>query len=224
MKDTLLNFWRSLKPGVRSSILTGVAATYLVLLPGVTIAQLKSAQNLKTLQRQNDELKTNLNSFSSTLDTLVKDGSSSTVTQELRSLRDEVIKYRAEQQGRDQILGLTQYGSVAVDPLDSITKSIASLEEMTASGSAGSGTTNALSATPAPVQADGSMLGTLTMLKDKGWSSVDAFESPVASSKIVGQIVVNVSYPFYAKQTGWYQATLASGKKGWVQAQFVKEE
>jgi hypothetical protein len=190
------------------------------------LAQIEQSSTVHSLQKKNTTLEKDLSQFSEKLDTLLENGSASTVTQELRSLRDEVIQYRAEQRGRDQILGLSQSGMISTNPLDALDKSIQSIEGMTSSSSADSNSdTNANNTSnTTPVPANGAMLGTVTLLKDKGWSSVDAFETPVSSSKIVGQIVVNVSYPFYSKQNGWYQAALASGKKGWVQAQFVKEE
>lgn len=228
MRARLLEYWNSIPSTLRSRIAFGAIATYVVLIPTLGIAQLRSMGTMRSLQADNQKLEKNLDQFSEKLDTLVKDGSSSTMTQELRSLRDEVIKYRAEQQGRDQVLGLTQYGMTVNDPLDSLSNSLTTLEEMTgSSSSAGLPQPKPFTvpaSSPAPVPADGTMHGTITLLKDKGWSSVDAFESPVASSKIIGQIVINVSYPFYDKQNNWYQAELASGKKGWIQAQFVKEE
>lgn len=129
----------------------------------------------------------------------------------LGSLREELVKYRAEQLGRDQILGLMNSdpntaGSDNYTNLSStIDRAIATIERQT-----GSATTP----TPTPTKQ--------ARLKS-GWKSVDAFEKPQASSKIIGQISSNQSYPVLTNQNNWYQLGLSDTLTGWVQSQFIDE-
>lgn len=131
----------------------------------------------------------------------------------LGSLREELIKYRAEQVGRDQILGLggSSGSSNTSDPYAdlsmSLDQALATIERQT----------NTL-ATPTPTPTP-----TKQAKLKSGWKSVDAFEKPQASSKIIGQISTNQSYQILANQNNWYQLGLSANLSGWVQSQFIDE-
>lgn len=127
----------------------------------------------------------------------------------LGSLREELIKYRAEQVGRDQILGLGSGSSNASDPYANLSMSLdqalATIERQTGA---------VITPTPTPTRQ--------AKLKS-GWKTVDAFEKPQASSKIIGQISEKLSYQILANQDNWYQLGLSANLSGWVQSQFIDE-
>ncbi len=129
------------------------------------------------------------------------------VTTALAKLREELVTYRAEQVGRDQILGLstTKTDANTADPYANLSMSLdqalATLDKQL----------------PRPTS-------TLAQIKlNPGWISIDAFEQPKAGSKIIGQLKKDLTYTFTAKQTGWYQVTLENQASAWVQSQFVYE-
>jgi hypothetical protein len=212
----ILSFWRNFSLPTRLKIIGTIVSLYVVALPVLVVSQWSDKGTLRALQDKNLGLQEKVESLTQEIGKFTEDGSSTVVTQELRALREEVIKYRAEQRGRDQVLGITQPGMTVSDPLDSLSQSLMTLEQITGTGSAQTETPE--------VPSNGAHLGTVTLLDDKGWSSVDAFETPSSSAKSIGQLVIHVSYPFFEKKNGWYQVELASGKKGWVQAQYIREE
>ncbi len=120
----------------------------------------------------------------------------------LGDLREELVKYRAEQMGRDQIPGLTNSD---IDFSSTLDRAIATIERQAGS---------MIAPTPTP--------GRQAKLKS-GWNSVDAFEKPQASSKIIGQISASQSYQILADQNNWYQLGLSANLSGWVQSQFIDE-
>lgn len=156
-------------------------------LAGETDAVKKTLQEIKDRPTKNDE-----------------------VTTALANLREELVRYRAEQVGRDQILGLSttsQNDVVATnDPYANLSMSLdqalATLDKQLPP------------ATPS----------TSSQIKlNPGWISIDAFEQPKAGSRIIGQLKNDITYTFTAKQTGWYQVTLENQGNVWVQSQFVYE-
>jgi len=128
----------------------------------------------------------------------------------LATLREELVKYRAEQVGRDQILGLStsgntdtgsdQYANLSM----SLDQALATLE-------------NQLRPTATPTPAAPSVK------LNQGWDKVDAHEQPKAGSQIVGQLKTGLAYPLVGKQSGWYQIKLENNALAWVQSQFVYE-
>lgn len=129
------------------------------------------------------------------------------VTSALASLREEMVRYRAEQVGRDQILGLSTTNNTAgTDPYANLSMSIdqalATIEKQL----------------PRPTPATASQIKL-----NSGWISIDAFEQPKAGSKIIGQVKKDQLYPFTTKQSGWYQIKLEDNVSAWVQSQFVYE-
>lgn len=113
----------------------------------------------------------------------------------LIKLRNETALYDANQQGRDQILGITQ-----TDPNNLL--SSANLSQ-----------TFSLQTTPNPK----------SLRLKSGWNVVDAFENTRTSSRILGQIQVGKDYVIVSKQQDWYQIKLDSQTNAWVQTQFVYE-
>lgn len=66
---------------------------------------------------------------------------------------------------------------------------------------------------------------TLPMLQiaDSKWQTIDVFEKPLASSKVIGQANYGTIYFYESKQDNWYQIHLGLDTLGWIQQQFVKE-
>lgn len=132
------------------------------------------------------------------------------VTTALAKLREELVAYRAEQVGRDQILGLsTNANSDKTDPSDPYANLSMSIDQ-------------ALATIERQVPSNVSTTATNIQL-NPGWISIDAFEQPKAGSKIIGQANQNQLYSFTSKQDGWYQIKLENSISAWVQAQFVYE-
>ncbi|HAV15354.1 MAG TPA: hypothetical protein DCX25_03415 [Candidatus Pacebacteria bacterium] len=213
--------WQIFSPEKQFSLLSSVLGTCVVVISVLSVGVLAQQYKIHRLTTQHIALLEKLGVVSTTMDGIARDGKSAMVAQELRALRDEVIKYRAEQQGRDQILGLSTGLNLPTltDPLQSLSNTLSTLEEATIEPT--------LTIPPTQTtnqQNTGAHLGTVSLLEGKSWTSVDAFDQALASSKIVGQLVVRVSYPYYAKENGWYQVELSNGKRGWVQEQFVKED
>ena len=218
--------WQTFSPEKQFSLLSSVLGTCVVVISVLSVGVLAQQYRIHRLTTQQVALLEKLGVVSTTMDGIARDGKSAMVAQELRSLRDEVIKYRAEQQGRDQILGLSTGLNLPTltDPLQSLSNTLSTLEEATGEPTPTLPPTQTTSQTSANQQGTGAHLGTVSLLEGKSWTSVDAFDQAFASSKIVGQLVVRVSYPYYAKENGWYQVELSNGKRGWVQEQFVKED
>ena len=131
-----------------------------------------------------------------------KDGD---VLGELGDLRRELLGYQAQQQGRDQILGLSNLNT-------SVDKAISVLEG------------------ELPEEIDGSSEiggnGDLGMVRIKAdWTEVDVYKETKASSSIVGIVEGDKVYYYDLKESGWYRVEFDedSGQKGWVHSQFLKE-
>lgn len=122
------------------------------------------------------------------------------LNKQLVLLREELIKYKSQQEGRDQILGLATINKnqgVQNQPQES--------------------TKSASSTTSLPDEIKG-----IVQLK-KNWQSADVFEAPKASSKIIGQIVPEKIYFIYAKEAGWYKVDYKISERGWVQASLIDQ-
>jgi hypothetical protein len=119
-----------------------------------------------------------------------------TITKNLSELRQEIIRYRAENQ--NTILGSTSDQVESNnDPLLSLDTSIEQTKQNQENL-------------------------TLIKLKPK-WSSVDVFETPNPSSKITGQIISNQTYITTSKIDHWHQIKLSPSKTAWVHDQFIDE-
>lgn len=122
----------------------------------------------------------------------------------LANLREELVRYRADASvSKNQVLGQTTTGDPYANLSLSLDQALAVLEKQ-------------LNPTPTPT--------TAKQIKLKpGWQSIDAFEQPRASSKIIGSLKADQSYTPLANQTGWYQINLDDGQPAWIQSQFVYE-
>ncbi len=156
----------------------------------------------------NNNFKKNTDELNQKIDKLAPSANDSVISA-LGQLREELVKYRAEQLGRDQILGLSTMndkagGTDAASSLsDTLDRTLAALQIQLPS--------------PTPTaKAD------MIALKS-GWRAIDAYDLPRASSKIVGQIISNQSYLVVGKQTDWIQIKLNSNLSGWVQSSLVDE-
>jgi len=121
---------------------------------------------------------------------------------ELADLRGELLEYQAQQQGRDQILGLSNLNT-------SVDKAISVLEG------------------ELPGEVDGNRgSGDLRMLRIKDdWTEVDVYKDAKASSRIIGEAEGGKIYFYNLKESGWYKIDLddEAEQQGWVQAQFIEE-
>lgn len=146
----------------------------------------------RSLVRSLTTLNEKINNLDQKITKLAPAANDSVITA-LGNLREEMVKYRAEQMGRDQ----TNLSST-------LDQAIATIERQSGA------------ITPTPTS------GRQARLKS-GWKTVDAFEKPQASSKIIGQISGNQSYQILASQNNWYQLGLSADLSGWVQPQFIDE-
>lgn len=68
-----------------------------------------------------------------------------------------------------------------------------------------------------------SLLGGMVKISSPQYKTLDVFESPQASSKIVNTLTYDTIYFYRQKQGDWYQIDFDTGQLGWVQAQYLKE-
>lgn len=153
----------------------------------------------RSLFRSFQSLDTKIGSLDQKVTKLAPSANDSVITA-LGQLREELVKYRAEQMGRDQILGVMSDSSLS----STLDRAIATINSQV----------EGITPTPATIKS--------ASLKP-GWKSIDAFEKPLASSKIIGQIIANEKYPILNLQNNWYQLTIASGQSAYVQTQFIDE-
>lgn len=57
-----------------------------------------------------------------------------------------------------------------------------------------------------------------------GNSETDVYKEDNASSRVIGIITSTTTYPFYQSKGEWYLIEFDASQKGWVKAQYVKEE
>ena len=167
-----------------------------------TIIGVNSGRLIKSTTHQLENKITDLDSKI----TKLAPSSNDTVITALATLREELVKYRAEQTGRDQILGLMTNNASQEDGADPYADLSTTLDRALA-----------VLTTPTPTPT-----GQLVKLK-ANWSTADAFEQPRASSKIIGQLIKNQSYLVKEKQTDWYLVQVNSSQTGWVSAQLLNE-
>ncbi len=68
-----------------------------------------------------------------------------------------------------------------------------------------------------------SLLGGMVKINSSQYKTLDVFEKPQASSKIVNTLTYDTIYFYRQKQGDWYQIDFDTGQLGWVQAQYLKE-
>lgn len=69
------------------------------------------------------------------------------------------------------------------------------------------------SAAPAPVT---------NLTADANYPSVNVYDQPSLSAKVVGRINPGRAYPYSTLQNNWYHITLPDGSSAWVESQYVK--
>lgn len=57
---------------------------------------------------------------------------------------------------------------------------------------------------------------------DANYPSVNVYDQPNLSAKIVGRINPGRAYPYSTLQNNWYHITLPDGTSAWVESQYVK--
>lgn len=130
---------------------------------------------------------------------------------QLSLLREELIRYKSQQEGRDQILALSlKQGRL---PSDYSNLSPAVLSTATVGSE--------LISTPSLTANQLSIKGIVKLKKN--WQKADVYEDKRASSKIIGEIVKDKLYFVYETMSGWYQIEFQTGRWGWVQASLVDE-
>lgn len=122
------------------------------------------------------------------------------LNKQLVLLREELIKYKSQQEGRDQILGLA---------------TINQNQKIQNQATAGANM-------PVPTVSAVTEIKGIVQLK-KNWQTADVFETPKASSKIVGQIIRDKIYFIFAKEDGWFKIDYKLSERGWVQASLIDE-
>ncbi|MBP9817217.1 SH3 domain-containing protein [Candidatus Shapirobacteria bacterium] len=68
------------------------------------------------------------------------------------------------------------------------------------------------------------VLGTgFIKIRDEKWTTIEVFEKPLASAKVVGSINFGKLIYYTKQEPGWYLVEYLDGKYGWVQNQFMEE-
>lgn len=57
---------------------------------------------------------------------------------------------------------------------------------------------------------------------DANYPSVNVYDQPSLSAKVVGRINPGRAYPYSTLQNNWYHITLPDGTSAWVESQYVK--
>lgn len=126
---------------------------------------------------------------------------------QLSLLREELIRYKSQQEGRDQILAL----SLGRGQLTGNINNFSNEKE----------TPTVLSATSAANSTSFSIKGIVKLKKN--WEKADVYSEKRASSRIIGQIVKDKLYFVYEIVSGWYQIEYQDGQFGWIQGSLVDE-
>lgn len=171
----------------------------ILILAIVVLVYLLARQNF-ILKSMRDDLIKNL-TYLKELQTIDKEE----LNKQLSLLREELIKYKSQQEGRDQILGLTKFNQAQTPILPTPSQSqIGDLNQP-------------ISTTSTQITING-----IVKLK-KNWQLADIFQEAKASSKIVGQIVKDKLYFVYETQPGWYRIEYKPNQHGWIQSSLVDE-
>lgn len=126
---------------------------------------------------------------------------------QLSLLREELIKYKSQQEGRDQILALSLGRGQLTENINNSTnkKEIPTV----------------LSAIDSANSANLSIKGIVKLKKN--WEKADVYSEKRASSKIIGQIIKEKLYFVYDIDSGWYQIEYQDGQFGWIQKSLVDD-
>jgi hypothetical protein len=186
----LINFFESRFPYISFFIFSFLI--YLLLRQNSTILSLK------------EEFTSNLNYFKNQ-----QTNEREELKKQLSLLREELIRYKSQQEGRDQILALTlnknqPENKNVLSAEDNLNNLLKQSDQLTAT-------------IAAKAKVDG-----IVKLK-KSWSRVEVYEDKKASSRILGYLVANKLYFIYERSPNWYKIEYDEGKWGWVQASLVEE-
>lgn len=114
----------------------------------------------------------------------------------INKLSEEMASYRAEQVGRDQILGFSS----------SLNQEISTTPTISPSPS--------ISPTPSNKK---------TVSLESNWNKTEAYEKPQSGSRILDHLQPNIMYEVIKLENGWYQIKINSLTNAFVQDQFVHE-
>jgi hypothetical protein len=123
--------------------------------------------------------------------------------QQLASLREELVKYKEDQEQK-KVLGEETVNIAAIDQtLDTLEKYLAESKPSLPSSS--------------------QIFQGIVRIKDQKWEKVEVYEESKASSKIIGYAEYGTLYFLSQKEDNWCQIELEEGQLGWIQAQFISE-
>lgn len=158
------------------------------------------------LSRFRQEIGKNLNYFRQS-----QESERQELKNQLSLLREELIRYKSQQEGRDQILALSlKQGQLSPD-YSNLSPTVLSTATMTSE----------MAPTPSIAVNQFSIKGIVKLKKN--WQKADVYEDKRASSKIIGEIVKDKLYFVYEIISGWYQIEYQTGRWGWIQASLVDE-
>ena len=150
------------------------------------------SREITILREVEDELHRDLN-YIKTSQTSDKNN----LNKQLVLLREELIKYKSQQEGRDQILGLAAINQTSIAATSSATARLP---------------------TPTPL-AQNPIKGIVQLKND--WQTADVFQEAKASSKIIGQIVKDKLYFIYEINGAWYKIDYNLNLQGWIQSSVI---
>lgn len=172
----------------------------------ITILLLIIIRQNKELNKFRQELGKNLDYFKQS-----QENERQELRNQLSLLREELIRYKSQQEGRDQILALSlKQGQL---PLTDSNPSPMVLSTATIGSE--------LAPSPSMAINQLSIKGIVKLKKN--WQKADVYEDKKASSKIIGEIVKDKLYFVYKTVPGWYQIEYLTGRWGWIQASLVDE-
>lgn len=129
--------------------------------------------------------------------------------QQLSLLREELIRYKAQQEGRDQILALTFTKNNKAN--NDVLSSESNLNQMISQAD------QLISTISANVKIKG-----IIKLKNS-WLKAEVYSEPKIGAKILGEIIQNKLYFVYDEQNNWYKVEYQEGKFGWLQRSLVEQ-
>lgn len=127
--------------------------------------------------------------------------------QQLSLLREELIRYKSQQEGRDQILALTMAKN---QTKNDVLSGSTGLNEMVNQAD------ELISTIAGNIKVKG-----IVKLKNN-WLKAEVYDNPRAGSKVIGEIVQNKLYFVYDEVSGWYKIEYREGQFGWIQNSLVE--
>ncbi len=116
---------------------------------------------------------------------------------QLALLREELIRYKSQQEGRDQVLGLAKINQTQVE--------------------------TSINIFPSPtIQVPTTAIKGIVKLKNN-WQKAEVYSDAKASSKIIGQLIKDKLYFVYDENSSWYKIEYDLSLQGWIQKSLVDE-